>query len=415
MALMRPEIDLRLRSQTGTNGSSRQGEKLTVQLDRYISALLRRWYAVAFLAAVGLAASLVYVATAGTVTATTTVAVLDPAVTQSVTPGTVATAGTAQLTFGSVIQSRALASRVISRLGLTMPVEAMQGKISAKLATSIVPNVTPLYTIQVKDHDPDRAALYADTVVEEGQKLFTELSNANRSPAGATLDDREQQLRNDEASARADLQNQLTQGEAELDRLRRLLPTYSSLVFDRDQASLVVAQFSARETELQLQNVPAQLTAVQNAKTAANASLRAARDALSKFQRDNGIDELNANITAETGVVNGLKAELQGIAPASGALRSAQDLINAVEARKMELAITQGGTSSIQVKVLDPAFVPPSIAFNVLICLLATLLGVFAGLAAVYLLEYFDRSPRTAEDAAGLIGATVLLRMPEAY
>ena len=133
---------------------------------------MRRWYVVIGWTAVGLVSAWVYFLSSGSVTASTTVTVLDPAVTQSVTPGTVANSGQAQLTFGSVIQSRVLAQRVIQKLGLDMPAEAMQGKISVKVAASTVPNVTPLYTIQVKDRDESKAVLYANTVIEQGRQLF---------------------------------------------------------------------------------------------------------------------------------------------------------------------------------------------------------------------------------------------------
>jgi capsular polysaccharide biosynthesis protein len=385
-----------------------------MQLDRFISAVMRRWYILVSMAGVGIVAALLFFLVSGSTTATTSVAVLDPAVTQSVTTGTVASSGQAQLTFGSVIQSRMLAERVIQRLALDMPAQAMQGKISVKIASSPLPNVTPLYTIQVKDHDADRALLYANTVVDEGKQLFAQLNSPDRSPVNVALTDQEQQLQRDESAARADLQSQLTKAESELDRLRRLMPTYSSLALNRDQAVAIDTQLASRESDLLLQNQPQLLAATRTAKADVAANLQTARQALAKFQQDNGIDDLNANITAQAALVNGLRGELQGVAPPTGALRTAEDRLNALETRKMELALTSSGTSSTQVKVLDTAYIPTNAVFVVLVYVLALLLGVFVGLAAIYLLEYFERSPHTAEDAEELIGAPVLLRIPEA-
>ena len=142
--------------------------------------------------------------------------------------------------------------------------------------------------------------------------------------------------------------------------------------------------------------------------------MTAARNALASFQRDNGIDDLNTNIAAETGLINGLRAQIDGTAPSTGALKTSEDLINFIESRKLETAVANSGTSSIQVKVLDTPFVPPNLGFIVLIYILGGLLGAFAGLALVYLFELLDRSPRTTQDAAELVGAPVVLRIPEA-
>lgn len=575
-----------------------------MELDRLLLALMRRSYLVIAFAGVGLLGAWVYSQLIGPVTASTTVAVLEPAAARTVSPGqAAATAGQAELTFNSVIQSRILAERVIDKLGLNITPDALQGKISIKIATSQVPNLTsPLYTIRVTDRDSARAVELADAVVAEGKQVFAELNTPDRTQADAALDQDERQLREQVNTERAKLQTQLTQAETELVRLRNLLPEYSRLSFDvtlqgsnvsqlagrenelietslggtpadiakasadvadaqakldADRAALekskagpdpnIVAQSKAavaeqvakldslqngarpeqkdvlqkqvdaarnalyaaqtkrdgdcnkanpdyvcsaanavvaqaqtsletaikqyrlstapptatelqqaqaavdqaqarldaaqeRETPLELQKgqsrvdasnkaiqaaqarrdalSPAKqaqaLASVRGAKAIAATNLQSARDALAAFQQSNGVGELPTEITAQETLVSDLRRQLQGSASTAGALRGAEDHLNQLQTRRVESLIDLSGASSVQLKVLDRGSVKPSLFTELMVYGLGALLGVFLAIALVYLLEYFDRSPRSALEAGQLVGAPVLVRIPHA-
>ncbi len=86
-----------------------------------------------------------------------------------------------------------------------------------------------------------------------------------------------------------------------------------------------------------------------------------------------------------------------------------------IQTRKFDLILNGIVTPSAQLKILDTARIEPPALPNWLIAVLGGVLGLLAGQVIVYLLAYFDRTPRTVEEAQDVVGIPALGRMPRAY
>jgi hypothetical protein len=461
-----------------------------MELDRYLRALVQRWYVVALLLGVGIIGTWVYFRFTGGTTATAIVAVMEPTAAKGTTGGE-----QAQVNFASIAQSRAVADRVIQKLRLGIDSQQLTSNISVKLAPTLVPSATmPLYSVQVKDRDPGQALRLADTVVAEARALFLELNTLDPNQIDASLQQREDQVRQQAEQARSDLLNfqqqnhafaletqiqaqtglvtglrqAVTQNsfgqldaavshadvseasstvDAELSRLESLRPQYDRLTFEVNLAAGEVSQLSSRASDLSVADATAvapAVKAVQAQLDGARARLTTARANLAAFQRDNGVGDLNSDISNRVALLGDLRRqelltaslppntealvaperqeldrlmalepEYQRLAARVGA---ADGFLATLEARKFDLIVSSALPPDAQVKVLDSAYIQPDTLFTIILYTLGAVLGLSFGLGAVYLIGYFDRTPYDLTDVQALYPTQLLIvRLPPAH
>lgn len=318
-----------------------------MELDRFIRALVHRWWIIALFVAAGIIGTSMYFARFGTATAAATVAVLEPAVTKGMT------GQQAQLSFASVAESYTVAERVINRLGLKESVEAVKGSVSVKLSRSLITNVaSPLYVVQVSDPDPKRAVLLADAIVQEARLVFAELNTLDPSQIDVAFRVEEQRLRGEleqartalttfeekqgtrmlrtqieaqrglvstlrqnariseadmasSAAAKAELEKTFADAQAALTWLRELQPEYDRLSFEVAVAGGIYSQLASRGADVPPAQNDSRLLQARagNART----QLDQRRSALTAFQRANGIGDLASEIAAQVGLVSDLR------------------------------------------------------------------------------------------------------------
>ncbi len=334
-----------------------------MELDRYLQAVAQRWYVVGALAAVGLLGAWGYFQWSGggswgdfrwgaAPTARTSVAVLEPAVTKA------GSGPQALVNFASIVESHALADRVVQKLGLDIPAGQVMREVSVKLSRTLVPSLTtPLYTISVDDPDGDRAVRIANAVVDEARAVFVDLNTLQPGEVDAALRAEESALRSqlaqataaltafeekngaqrlpqridaqfttvnalrqtvrmgkvDEATAAANqaaLEKREAEARAELDRLRSLQPVYDRLTFEANLQSTAALRLVGADSSQSGQTDPAALQAqLADART----KLQQARDALEGFEQQNHISDLPSEISAQRNAV----AELRRLSQAS--------------------------------------------------------------------------------------------------
>lgn len=322
-----------------------------MSLDRYLHALGRYWYVIAVLIAAGALGMVAYVNSSGNTSATASVAVFEPSLVK------VAASDQAQVTFDTVLQSRAVAERVIQDQHLSMTPEGLQGRISVKLAKQLVPNiVSPLYEVQVKDPDPKRAVALANDVIAQAKEIFLGLNTVDINEVDAAYAPEEQHLQSqldaaqsalttfetknkawqlssqidaqqslvnnlrqaslsnpghssDSTTPGGNLTTALTQEQAELDRLRGLDDQYSRLSLNVALATAAVNQFATHANDAAIDNNAAAAAAAAAAAKTANQQLDTARTALMKFQAANGIGDLQTNIDQQTQLVTNLRQQ----------------------------------------------------------------------------------------------------------
>jgi len=459
-----------------------------MELDRYLRALVHRWYVVALLLGVGVLGTWVYFRFTGAATATAIAAVMEPAATRGD-----GNSQQALVNFASVAQSRTVADRVIRRLQLDIDAQQLSSNVSVKLAPTLVPSPTmPLYSVQVKDRDPGQAILLANTVVDEARRLFLELNTLNAAQISAALQQQDDQLRQEAAQARTDLLSfqqrnrafaldaqiqaqtslvtglrqaaaQTTAGQMaaavshgdvsdavdtvneELTRLEALRPQYDRLTFEVNLAAGQVSQLSGRQSDLAAGDGVAApvLRAVQNEMASARTRLGAARANLATFQQENGVDDLNAAIATRIGMLGELRRQqlvtaseppnttdlvgpeqdeldrLTSLQPEfqrlSTRVAAAEGFVSTLEVRKFNLTLSAILPPDAQIKVLDSAYVQPDTFFVIVMYALGAVLGLCLGLAVVYLMAYFDRTPYDFSDVQSLYPQQVLIvRVPPA-
>src|SRR5262249_30082327 len=244
-----------------------------------------------------------------------------------------------------------------------------------------------------------------------------------------------------------DVSDALASEQAELDRLRALQPDYDRLTFDVNLAAGEVSQVATHLTDMAaLDRVtpPQGLVALRAQGQTAQARLDAARAALAQFQQTNSVNDLNAEISNHIAAVSELRRQamlsatvppgatdlvapeqaeldrLYALVPEferlSAVLSAAEANLEGLEAHKLQVVIASILPASAQVKVLDSARVQPDILFTIIVYTLGALLGVFGGLAVVYLMAYFDTTPYDRADVEALYPRAVLvLRVPRAF
>ena len=452
-------------------------------LDHYVHALTRWWYIIVVLILAAVLGGRALLAATPSATAIATVAVLEPALTKA------SNGQQAVVTFDSVVNSQTVAERVIKKEGLQLTPEDMQGKITVKLARSLVTNVTsPLYTVEVRDRDPGQAIALTNAVVAEATQVFLQLNTADPQQVEGAFQDQEQQARSDVTSAEdallqfedanrawllpaqvqaqmslvdglrqsqlsanlgqntlssADIKTLLTQAQAELDRLRGLDPVYQRLALDVSVATAAVNQYAGHATDLSLTNQTDVLQAALKGEANARTQLTNAQNALTAFEKQNNVYDLNAQMAAELALITDLQRQSLAIAPSSTAISqaittedsrlqqmlkllpeynrldtgvtTAQSKLTQLEALKVNTLLGGSITAPVEVKVLDAAAIQPDHITAFVAYVLGPVLGLFVGLAVIYVLAYVDRQPRTIEDVQDLTGVAVLGRVPSAF
>lgn len=260
-----------------------------MNLDRYIRYLVRYWYFVLGAVIIALLGTRVYLYSNNPAIAAATVAVLEPSVTKALD------GQQAQVNFASVVESRAVAERVVQRLNAPMTAEGLQGKVQVKLSRTLVPSVvTPLYIVQVEHIDPGLAIELTNAVVEEASQVFIELNTLDPDHIESALSPEEARIRSDLERARSklrafeeehevwrldaqieaqmgllmrimeperlsevtletrdELEKNLEEAEQELNRLRNLLPEFERLAFDTYLAATTVSNLNDLQTYLE--------------------------------------------------------------------------------------------------------------------------------------------------------------------
>lgn len=449
-----------------------------MELDRFIAALLRRWYVVVLCVAVGVACTYGYFQWFATSQAEATVAVLEPAVVKATNNGQ-----QAQISFASVAESYVVAERVVTKRALNIPPRSLQKAVTVKLSRSLIANIaSPLYIVSVSDPDPDRAIMLADAVVDESILVFNELNQLTPEQVTAAFAPEEQRLRQELDQARRELaayekQNQAQQlpdkiaaqrglvsslqqtvvfsgaqgtvaaasSEAllknyreavvELERLRALLPEYQRLSFDVTLQAGLYQGLAGRSID------PA-LTTPASALTNQAKKLDDARKALNAFEVENSARDLPSQVAAQLALANELRlqyltsyvsaetlanaratesAELERLVALlpryqelSQRVLTTSARIEQLEQRKLDTVINSSVTTSAQIKVLDRAMIGTNTLWTIVLYVLGIALGAFVGVVAVYLWGYYDRTPRAEDEVEALVGFPVLARVPRA-
>lgn len=338
-----------------------------MELGSYLGALLQRWYVVVALGLVGAFGTYLYFQQNGKTTVSATVAVWEPAVVRG------GDSPQAQLSFAPIIQSRTVAQRVVTQLGLPMSPEAVQGEISVKLAKSLVPTlVTPLYVVSVDDRDSRRADQILSAAIEQARQVFAQMNGVTPSQVDAAFAPREAQLQaqldnaenaldNFEKSndayglpSRIDSQEGLvsslrgdarsiqsgTRGAAlatqkqgladaqkRLATLRSLQPQYDRLSFNEKLASDAVEQLSARQNAVSAPDAAKARAQVADSKK----DLDNALNALAAFQKAHGVGDLSTQIATQTALVNNLLQLKQQITLSQGTTTAQQNQVAAAQ------------------------------------------------------------------------------------
>ena len=167
-----------------------------MSFERYVRALAHYWYVpVAFIVA-GAIGTWVYLQFNQGQKAVVTVAVLEPAITNNLD------GDQAQVNFGSIAESRTVSERVVQTLGLDVDAEALQGDLNVELSRTLIPSIaSPLYTVEFKDPDPDRAMRIVSAVVGESQMVFQQLNTIDLKALEAMVEPQEVALREELAKA----------------------------------------------------------------------------------------------------------------------------------------------------------------------------------------------------------------------
>jgi capsule polysaccharide export protein KpsE/RkpR len=376
-----------------------------VSLDRYLHALARYWYVIAILVLAGGLGMYAYLNTSGTVSASATVAVFEPAVLR------VAADNQAEVTFDTVLQSRAVAERVIQQQGLNTTAKAFQSKVTVSLSKQLVANVaSPLYVVTVKDADPKRAVILTNAVIDQAKAVFLQVNAVSIAQLDAAYAPEEQRLnsqldgaqaaltdfetKNDawqlpsqidtqrtlvggllqaslvnpahsaDTASPAALTTAMTQAQSELDRLRGLENQYSRLSFNVAVATAAVNQFVTHVNDNILTGSSAAGTTAEAAATAANKQLDTARTALTDFQAANGVDNLQTDMDHQLQIVTALRQQSLTANATDATLIAARTTENQTLQRLLTLlptydrlstqvALAQAGITQLQARKID--------------------------------------------------------------
>lgn len=334
-------------------------------LDRYMFGLVRWWYILVLLIVVGLVGSLIIVSATRTYTAATTVAVSEPTITKP-------NSNQAQLTFDAIVKSDTVARSVIKSQHLSISPTSMQGKVTVTLGRSLVAQTaSPLYTVQVRDADSNRAIALDNAVVAEAQRVFLQLNTVDPTQVNAAFQPQEQQVQDhltqaqnallqfenqnkawsltDQIAAQLALVNglrqsmvttslgvlpatpgqqdpavraQLATAQKELDRLHSLAPAYERLALNVAVATAAVNQFAGQANDLALTNRTAMQTALQG-EADARARLTNAQNALTAFQTQNNVLDLSSQMNALISLTSSLQQQSLKSSLTGAALQSA--------------------------------------------------------------------------------------------
>ncbi|MGH2461317.1 MAG: hypothetical protein ACRDIY_20855, partial [Chloroflexota bacterium] len=241
----------------------------------------------------------------------------------------------------------------------------------------------------------------------------------------------------DQEAARLD--QALTSTQARLDRLHALLPDYERLTLDVGFASGAVTQSIGKGTDLALQPNP---TTLQAQSDAAQTRLNQAQSDLAAFEKANGIGDLTTELASQQALVNDLNREvlgaqvsaagqdqaiateqtelnrLAGLQPTYDQLNAQVGMVQAqltqLQSSRLSLLLNDNLSPSAEVKVLDQPRLQPNTLWTIVLYAMSTIFGACAGLVVVYLIAYFDQTPRSLDDVEALVNAPVLVRLPRA-
>jgi capsular polysaccharide biosynthesis protein len=251
--------------------------------------------------------------------------------------------------YDNIVNGRALAERVAAKLGDGSTPEEIDNQLAGNFSAGT--RLLPLYAVSATDEDPARAALIANTAMDESMGLFRESQAAQldyvRTSFRAERDKAEEEalaahtefdrfLAENNAYAlptRLAQQAQLVSelrlqagledsflppsssepgdlgaAQAELERLLALEPEYNRLQL---QARLAQSEISSLEAEVRSLELGGEGFA--DAKAAVEEELNAARDKLTEaqtavttFESGNGVKDLPATVRSQQQVVNNL-------------------------------------------------------------------------------------------------------------
>lgn len=327
-----------------------------MELGKYLITLRRRWFVPLTILALAILGVFTYNRYTRLETAQATVAVLDPFVAAS------GTYSQAQVPFDAIVKSHQLARRVAQRLGEN------PNAVAAHLSVTVLPplsglTVSPLYAVRGTARQADRALVLANTAVDEARTLYTELNSA-----------------------------EFTQADAELQQARDAFDKFA------------------------VNNHAAELPALIQKQLDVVASLQEAVYLARVDQEVTGGWLAARRTAALQHALIGAKDELDRLTALEPQYRDLGFKMQIAEAQVLALNKGQPGqvVRQLLVKTLDTAEIQSDLSGLVLKYALGVLLGLAAGLSAVYILALFGRHPETASDVAGAFRAPVLVRVPKA-
>lgn len=406
----------------------------------YAKGLKRFWYVVVACTLIGLLAGWVYNHFTYLDEASAYVAVVSPLAARTASGAT-----EAQVSFGSIIQSYALATRVGARMGESP--DTVYQNLSVTTATSLTSSSTaaaePLLVVSGRDHGLDRAIRLTNIAVEEGRKLYISVNGADGGDLKAGM-----------AAESAAAQAQLSTAQAALDKFgsdNNAVDLPDRINAQRSKVdSLALAVDSAAGDQKGDANSPAPSSSTTTTQstpggtsttdTTSTTTATSTTNSSTTTSTATTTTPYSSSTTTSSGTSNATaiayardsaryatlssllgteQAELDrltGLLPQYTALdfqvQAAQTQVTDFNAQQTSLLVTQLLPAEAQVKVLDPGRDQSQLLFLLLIYSLGLISGAILGLSAVYLLVLSRPRLASAEEVVDVFSAPVLVRLP---
>jgi hypothetical protein len=406
----------------------------------YANGLKRSRYVVAVCTLIGLLAGWVYNYFTYLDEASAYVAVVSPLAARTASGAT-----EAQVSFGSIIQSYTLASRVAARVGESP--DTVYQNLSITTATSLTSSSTaaaaPLLVVSGKDHGMARAIRLTDIAVEEGRKLYISVNGADGADLKAGMAAESKAVQAQLATAQAVLDKFGADNNAvDLpDRINAQRSKVNSLALSVDGAdgdqqgdanspapstSTTTTQVTpggtsttnTTSTTTDNKNTDSTTTTSSATTTIPYSSSTSTSSGTSNataiaYARDSArYTTLSSHLTAEQTELDRLTGLLPQYQALDFQVQAAQAQVTDFNAQQTSLLVTQLLPAEAQVKVLDASREQSQLLFLLLIYSLGLVSGVILGLSAVYLLVLSRPRLASAEDVVDLFSSPVLVRIP---
>lgn len=307
-----------------------------------------------------------------------TVAVLDPLATRT------AGFGEAQVTFDSIIKSKALADVVAARMGESP--DTVQNDLSVTLATQLSPaNPSPLYVVHGKDHGVERAIQLTNTAVSVARNMYASFNSADGS-----------NIKQATSSEAQDAQTQLKSAQ--------------------DALNSWATANSAVNLPGRLDSEQAKVASLQQQLYAAQAEMSGDYyvSSILYTKESHLVASLQASLSSEQSELD----RLLGLAPEYSRLEfnieAAQARVNQISQAQETQVVNQLMPTTTELKQVDLGYRENQFLYRILIYSLGLLCGVILGLLAVYILLLGRGRPATPAELAEAFGAPVLVRLGKA-